>query len=90
MSFSAVAGTTYWLSVEPNLAFPPQWGWGSSSTLDGISYTNYFGKLSSNPTDLAFALYQLGQTTVPEPSSLMLLGIGVCGATGMLRRKFMA
>lgn len=87
VSFSVAAGTTYWLSVEPNLAFPPQWGWGSSSTGDGISYTNYFGALSSNPTDLAFALFT-PTTTVPEPGSLMLLASGLLGAAGMLRRKF--
>jgi hypothetical protein len=90
VSFNAAAGTTYWLSVVPDLAFSPQWGWTSSSTGDGISYTNYFGTLSSNPTDLAFALSTQQQTTVPEPGSLMSLGIGVLGAAGMLRRKFTA
>ena len=87
VSFNAAAGTTYWLSVVPDLPFQPQWGWTSSSTGDGISYTNFFGTLSSNPTDLAFALFTQQQTTVPEPGSLMLLGSGLLGAVGMLRRK---
>lgn len=90
VSFNAAAGTTYWLSVVPDLTFSPQWGWTSSSTGDSISYTNYFGTLSSNPTDLAFALFRQQQTTVPEPGTLMLLCIGVLGAAGMLRRKFAA
>ena len=87
ISFNAAAGTQYWLSVVPDVAFPPQWGWTSSSTGDGISYQDFFGHRLTNPTDLAFALYTQ-QTTTPEPGSLMLLGIGVLGAAGMLRRKF--
>ena len=88
VSFSAAAGTEYWLSVVPDLGFPPQWGWGTSSMGDGISYQDYFGTRSSNPTDLAFALFAQQQTTVPEPGSLMLLGTGIVAVAGILRRKF--
>ena len=87
INFNAAAGTQYWLSVVPNLAFPPQWGWTSSSTGDGISYQDFFGIRSSNPTDLAFALYAQQQTTTPEPGSLMLLGTGIVGIAGIVRSK---
>jgi hypothetical protein len=87
VNFAAGAGTTYWLSVVPSLAFPPQWGWTSSSTGDGISYTDFAGVRSQNSTDLAFALYETQQTTVPEPGSLMLLGTGIIGIAGVIRRK---
>jgi hypothetical protein len=87
INFNAAAGTQYWVSVVPDLAFPPQWGWTSSSTGDGISYQDFFGTRSVNPSDLAFALYTQ-QTTVPEPGSLMLLGTGIVGIAGMLRHKF--
>jgi hypothetical protein len=87
LAFNASAGTTYWLSVVPDLAFPPQWGWTTSSQGDGISYQDFFGTRSSNPTDLAFSLYTTQNTGVPEPGSLMLLGSGIVGVAGMLRRK---
>ena len=30
LTFSASAATTYWLSIVPDLSFPPQWGWAES------------------------------------------------------------
>ncbi|HVP55971.1 MAG TPA: PEP-CTERM sorting domain-containing protein [Candidatus Eisenbacteria bacterium] len=86
-SFAAAAGTEYWLSIVPDLAFPPQWLWETGTGGDSNNYQCFFGTCGNNPYDQAFALYAQQQTTIPEPSSLMLLGSGILGAAGLLRRK---
>jgi hypothetical protein len=88
INFSALAGTQYWLSVVPDLAFPPQWGWETATGGDGAAYQCFQGLCNSIPNDLAFALFS-GNTTVPEPGSLILLGSGILGLAFTLRRKLL-
>jgi len=88
--FSAAGGTKYWLSIVPDMAFPPQWGWESSSPSggDGIAYQYFLGNTSQVGTDFAFTLE--GNASVPDGgSTAMLLGMGVAGLT-WLRRRFVA
>jgi hypothetical protein len=68
--FLAQANTQYWLSIVPDMAFPPQWGWHTGIGGDGQSVQDFFGARTVISSDLAFSL------TVPEPSSLALLSLG--------------
>jgi len=86
ISFSAAAGTQYWLSIVPDLAFPPQWGWENSSVGDGAGYQIFFGSGGAITSDSAFTLNDT-PSKVPEPVTLSLFGAGIAGAAAMRRRK---
>jgi hypothetical protein len=85
-NFTFLAGNQYWMSIVPDLANPPQWGWETSSQGDGQSYECFFGNCGLVQTDLAFSFEP--QAT-PEPGSLILLGSGVLGLGGFLRRRLL-
>ncbi len=84
LSFQELSGIPYWLSVVPDLSFPPQWGWATGTGGDGAGYQDYFDQHGAIPYDSAFTL--IG-TTVPEPGTLVMLGTGVLGLAGAIRRK---
>jgi|SRR5664279_2367658 hypothetical protein len=75
---------TYWASVVPDLGFPPQWGWASGTGGDGASYQCFFGTCGALGSDMAFALDQ-----TPEPGTFVLLGTGILGLAGTIRRKLL-
>jgi hypothetical protein len=75
--------TTYWLSLVPDLKFPPQWGWGTGVLGDNLSYQDFFGNRSQLGVDFAFNV----QGVTPEPGTLILLGTGFLALAGTLRRK---
>ena len=64
--FSVAAGTQYWMSIQASLAFPPQWGWETSTNTvgDGASYQVYSGAGGPISSDLAFTL--VGQPNTSE------------------------
>ena len=83
-AFNAAAGTEYWLSVYPDLGFPPQWGWSSGTGGDGISYQDFFGSRSQLGVDMAFDLTGNAAAT-PEPTTIGLAGSALLAL--ILRRR---
>jgi hypothetical protein len=80
---TSFAAGTYWLSVVPDLGFPPQWGWATSSQGTNNGYQCFFGTCDSVDFNFAFSV----EGSVPEPSSwaLMIAGFGMTGFA--LRRR---
>jgi hypothetical protein len=81
--FDVLSGT-YWASVVPDLGFPPQWGWATAT--GGNGYQCFFGACGSTGVGFAFAV---DGTPTPEPGTLIMLGTGVLGLAGALRRKLL-
>jgi hypothetical protein len=74
VDFDTTGGTQYWLSIVPDLGFPPQWGWESGTGGDGLAYQVYYGAGSGVANDMAF---QLNGSSAPEPFSFGLMGAGL-------------
>lgn len=85
LGFQELSGIPYWLSVVPDLGFPPQWGWATGTGGDGRAWQDYFSQSGPLGADQAFTL--IGTSAVPEPGTLVMLGTGVLGLAGTLRRK---
>lgn len=88
-NFSAQAGTTYWLSVVPDMVFPPQWGWSTATSGPGDGYQAFFGNGGTTGNNYAFTLTGNAVTSVPEPAAwaLMLVGFGGLGVGLRARRR---
>ena len=87
-----VAAGTYWLSVVPEVGFPPQWGWATSASGNGEAYQTFFGSgstINGGGVNLAFDVYGTYDTAVPEPSTwaMMMLGFAGLGYAGFRRAK---
>ena len=89
MSFASVnlSPGEYWVSVVPDLGFPPQWGWASGTGGDGIAWQDFSGVRTQLAFDMAFAIDGHGVSTTPEPGTLVMLGTGILGLAGTIRRK---
>jgi hypothetical protein len=86
----ASAGTTYWLSVyalSPDASpTQAQWGWNGGTGGNGTSVQSTLGVPAVVNHDRTFTLE--GQPTpVPEPSTLLLLGMGGSALIARARRR---
>lgn len=77
VNFNAAADTEYWISVVPDLGFPPEWGWETGTGGDGVSIQDFFGVRTQLKTDVAFTIFGTANTNTPEPFSLGLMGAGL-------------
>jgi hypothetical protein len=85
--FTAAGGTQYWLSIVPDIAFPPQWGWATGTDGDGVAFQVFQGYGYPVEADMAFTLNG-SSATVPEPSILVALaGLGGMSLTGLAWRR---
>ena len=89
LNVSTTSGSTYWLNLQ-NAAVPSgdpvYWDENSgagckSSGCPSSASESAVGTIASEAFTIA------GGTTTPEPSSIMLLGSGILGLAGLLRRK---
>jgi hypothetical protein len=89
LGFQELSNIPYWVSLVPDLAFQSgnninEWGWATGTGGDGKAYQNYFNVNQVLGADQAFTLNTNG---VPEPGTLVMLGTGVLGLAGAIRRK---
>lgn len=85
LGFGELSNIPYWLSVVPDLSLSSaQWGWATGTGGDGAGYQDYFDQHGATGFDQAFTL---SSTTVPEPGTLVMMGTGVLGLAGAIRRK---
>jgi hypothetical protein len=78
---------TYWASVVPDQKFPPQWGWATSAG-PNPGYQCFQGNCGLTASGFAFALDGT-QHNIPEPGMMVMLGTGILGLVGTLRRKLL-
>jgi hypothetical protein len=84
------AGTTYWVVLAPT-GNTDYLSWQRNTTGGtGLSFTLNGGPWTAQPASVSPALRvsgTLGAAAAPEPGTLALLGLGVFGAAGVLRRR---
>jgi MYXO-CTERM domain-containing protein len=75
----------FWISIVPDLSFPPQWGWDTSSQGNGNAYQVFEGNGSTlSGVNMAFTLSQSSTSSTPGPAAIAPFAMGLLG---VLRRR---
>ena len=79
-SFTAVAGTQYWLSIVPTLFSAPLWAWSTGSGGDNrLFQDDVHGTRIQHGDDLAFGLTGPSASAAPEPAQWAGLSFAAFG-----------
>ena len=89
--FALAADTRYWIELSSTDGSSAAWGWSYDISGTGVAGEDASNEYGVFPNDESGdAPYQMRIDATPEPSSLVLLGTGIMGLAGVIRRKFAA